>query len=110
MTLTEFIKATPKKENEYSHIRPAIYCKDGFRMSLQASEYHYSTPRIFNSDYYTRFEIGFPSEVEQSIYQYAEDRENLTDTIYGYVPKDLIDKIIEKHGGIDVEKTFKKNE
>lgn len=106
MNLIQFIKSTPKKENYYSHIRPAIICKDGFRMSVQASEYHYSTPRLFNCETYSEFEIGFPSEFEQSIMEYAEEYNNPTKTVYGYVPARLVHDIIEKHGGIDVEKTF----
>ena len=31
----------------------------------------------------------------------TEDEENLCGTVYGYVPCSIIDKVIEKHGGID---------
>ena len=31
---------------------------------------------------------------------YAEDRERPTDTVYGYVPVEIVERVIEKHGGI----------
>ena len=35
-------------------------------------------------------------------------KDNATDSVYGYVPIDLVvDEFIEVHGGIDVEKTLK---
>lgn len=106
MTLQEFIKQTTKIENEYMNVRNRLICNDGFNMSVQGSRGHYCTPRT-NTDSYQSLEIGFPSEEEPLIYQYAEDKERLTDTVYGYVPVEIIQEVINKHGGIDFEKTFK---
>ena len=42
---------------------PEIVCKDGTTLSVQASEFHYCTPRD-NKGPYTHVEIGFPSTIE----------------------------------------------
>ena len=72
--------------------RPPIYCEDGFAMSVQDHEYAYATQGKTS-------EIGFPTEDEPLIKDYAEDPNNLTDTVYGHVPNELIEKVIAKHGG-----------
>ena len=82
---------------------PHVVCNDGFEMSVQAGQSHYSTPRDV-VDSYEDAEIGFPSAEESLIARYADDEENLCDTVYGYVPCSIIDQVIEKHGGIDESK------
>ena len=88
---------------------PHVVCKDGFEMSVQAGQSLYSEPRDV-ADSYEEAEIGYPSEEESLITSYAEDNENLCDTVYGYVPCSIIDQVIEKHGDIDESKieTFKR--
>jgi hypothetical protein len=68
-------------------------------MSVQASEFHYCTPRD-NDGPYAEFEVGFPSQPEDQLMPYAEDPERPTDTVYGYVPLEVIEALIEKHGGV----------
>ena len=82
---------------------PYVICKDGFVMSVQAGKSLYSEPRDV-ADSYEEAEVGFPSEEESLLTTYAEDGENLCDTVYGYVPCSIIDQVIEKHGGIDESK------
>jgi hypothetical protein len=79
--------------------RPRIECADGFTFSVQASEHHYSTPRADHGPY-THAEIGFPSQIEPTILRYAEDPTKPCDTVYGWVPVDVIEAILESHGGI----------
>ena len=81
-------------------ITPHVICKDGFEMSVQAGQSLYSEPRDV-ADHYEEAEVGFPSTEESLLTSYAEDEENLCGTVYGYVPCSIIDKVIEKHGGID---------
>ena len=102
MTLIEFIKNTHKREQV---IRPQIVCKDGFTMSVQGSSGHYCSAR-FEQDYFFEMEIGFPSLEEEIIMKYAENPDEPTKTVYGYVPCEIIEQVIEKHGGIDVDMTF----
>lgn len=81
--------------------RPKIICNDGFEMSVQAGEFLYCEPRIdLPNGEYDSVEIGFPNQEENLIKEFAEDSSSLTDTIYPYVPVEIVDKVIEKHGGI----------
>ena len=86
---------------------PYVICNDGFKMSVQVGQTLYSSPRDV-ADEYVEAEIGFPSIPEPLIVKYAEDWEvegdddsRLCATVYPYVPVELIDKVISKHGGID---------
>ena len=79
---------------------PKVVCKDGFMMSVQVGQSSYSKPQEV-VDHYEKAEVGFPSEEEKLLTTYAEDPNNLCDTVYGYVPCSIIDEVIEKHGGID---------
>jgi len=88
---------------------PRVFCKDGFIMSVQAGQSLYSTPKDV-ADKYEEVEVGYPSTEESLITSYAEDKENLCGTVYGYVPCSIIDKVIEKHGGIDEEAIIKMKE
>lgn len=72
-----------------------IRCKDGFRMSVQASETHYSTPRE-DGKFYTHVEIGYPSSHEESLKEWGD----YGGEVFAYVPSGIVFDIIESHGGI----------
>tara|TARA_Y100000389_G_C17319258_1_gene442154 strand:- start:140 stop:469 length:330 start_codon:yes stop_codon:yes gene_type:complete len=106
MKINEFIQKYRKVKKiipgmTSSHC-PHVVCKDGFKMSVQAGQSLYSEPKDV-ADHYEEAEIGFPSEEEPLIASYADDEENLCGTVYGYVPCSVIDEVIEKHGGIDLD-------
>ena len=107
MKINEFIqkyrvveKLVPGMTRSYN---PHVVCKDGFKMSVQAGQSLYSTPKDVADDY-EEAEVGYPSTEETLLTTYAEDNDNLCDTVYGYVPCSIIDQVIEKHGGIDESK------
>ena len=106
LKINEFIvkyrKVTKLVPGMTSSHTPHVVCKDGFKMSVQAGQSLYSEPQDV-SDSYEEAEVGFPSAEESLLTSYAEDEENLCDTVYGYVPCSVIDQVIEKHGGIDEE-------
>ena len=81
-----------------------LHCNDGFSMSVQAHEFVYCSPRVSpeETDCYARVEVGFPSEREELLMKYVEDYDNPTETVYGYVPVEVVQEVIEKHGGIKV--------
>ena len=79
--------------------RPRIICNDGFSMSVQGSIHNYCEPREY-VEWYESLEIGFPSD-DISLKDYCDDSD-----IYGYVPVEMIQDIIDKHSGIDVFKTL----
>lgn len=85
---------------EYQAVRPYIVCNDGFKFSVQASRNHYCSPRENFLFAYETVEIGYPSQPESLIAEYAESPTHPTDTVYGRVPVDVVDAVIKKHGGI----------
>ena len=106
MNTNEFLASTLeikeyKKEGlRFQTVRPFVIMADGFTVSIQASETHYCEPRANEMKFYSEVELGYPSATDELIVKYAEDQENPTDTVYGYVPTSIVDKLIEKHGGI----------
>ena len=124
MKINEFIKNNLKVKvlNEdplMKHIMtssklPHIVCTDGFTMSVQVGYSLYSTPKKV-AKRYSEVEIGYPSEHEPLIEEYAEcfTFEELdidfTDTIYPYVPVKIVDKVLKKHGGIDMTETLRRS-
>ena len=82
-----------KKKNE------RVVCADGFTMSVQADDFTYCLPRNDKGPY-TAVEIGFPSEYEELIIDWAEDKASPTDTVYGYVPAHIVSLVLAKHGGM----------
>ena len=77
-----------------------VVCADGFRMSVQASAASYSIPRMTGAPTYTEVEVGFPSAREELLMEWAEDRDDPTGTVYGYVPVRVVTNVIAKHGGM----------
>ncbi len=78
---------------------PQIVCADGFKMSVQASAYHYCYPRNSKGPW-SAVEIGFPSERVEAFMPYIDGGEDdPTGTVYGYVPIDLVADAISDHGG-----------
>ena len=82
---------------DQGRMRPSITCMDGFNMSVQASAWHYCTPRQSGLSEYEEVEVGFPSEDEELIQKYLEWPES---DVYGYVPVEVIWQVIIKHGGL----------
>ena len=92
---------------------PQIVCVDGFKMSVQVGFSLYSTPKKV-AKRYSAVEIGFPSDHESLIEDYAEtfykddgeDVTDYTDTVYPYVPVKVVNQVLKKHGGIDLTETI----
>lgn len=97
----EFLRTFPiSMESGKSFTRPRAYMNDGFSISIQASTYTYCFPRFNDLDEYKSVELGFPSCEDELINEYAEDPRFYTNTVYGYVPVEVVDELIKKHGGI----------
>lgn len=73
---------------------PEIECADGFTMSVQASLWHYCSPKA-DVGPWSAVEVGFPSEPEPLLGQTAPT-ENV---VYGWVPIKNVAAVIDKHGG-----------
>ena len=123
MKINEFIKNNLKvkvlnddplmKHMMTSSRLPHIVCTDGFTMSVQVGYSLYSTPKKV-AKRYSAVEIGYPSDHEPLIEEYAECYTfeeldiDFTDTIYPYVPVKIVDKVLKKHGGIDMTETLRR--
>ena len=94
MNLNDYLKEKTK-----DGFAPRIECADGFVMSVQASHFHYCTPREDEGPY-SEVKVGFPSAQDPDLQPYAETPENPTGTVYGYVPIEIVEKVIENHGGM----------
>lgn len=82
----------------------SIVCADGFHISAQVSGSHYSQPRNCEGPW-SSIELCFPLYADPHIQEYAEDQEEPTGTVYGYVPVEVVNAMIVSHGGIDIDKT-----
>ena len=80
-------------------VLPRIFCKDGFNVSVQASEFAYCHPRDSLGPW-SEVELGYPSKRIKELMPYCEDPENPKNTVYGYVPLALVAKVLDDHGGI----------
>lgn len=103
MNVHEYITSASNKNTDASWLNKRIVCNDGFEISVQANEFAYCKPRKTDNDFYYEVECGFPSEKPDLIMEYAENSESPTDTVYGYVPIELVEELIASHGGIKNE-------
>ena len=123
MKINEFIKnnlkvkvlsADPLMKHMMTSSRlPHIVCGDGFTMSVQVGYSLYSKPKKV-AKRYSEVEIGYPSEHEPLLEKYVEtifetEFIDYTDSIYPYVPVKVVDKILKKHGGIDLTETLRRS-
>jgi hypothetical protein len=77
-----------------------VVCADGFTMSVQAHNGAYCTPRMSGAAKYEEVEVGFPSQEEELLMRWAEEPDKPTQTVYGYVPVQVVTNVLAKHGGI----------
>jgi hypothetical protein len=92
----------PMVRDDYSSpLAKRIQCEDGFSLSVQASHGAYCKPRT-NIGPWLMVEVGFPSDVPTEIMNYAEQPDMPTETVYGYVPIELVEELIAAHGGMKV--------
>lgn len=91
------------KQPDYApFICPRLYCNDGFSMSVQASRFHYCMPKIAGATSYLSMEVGYPSKPEPLLDEYRELLDNSHwKSVYPFVPYEIIEQIVEKHGGIN---------
>ena len=77
-----------------------VVCKSGFSMSVQAHAGGYCSPRENSAERYAAVEVGFPSDREPMLMEFAEEPDHPTETVYGYVPVQIVTNVIVKHGGM----------
>ena len=105
MNLDDFLNANRRKIAGFFSPIKRLICNDGFSVSIQCGYMFHGTPRseLDDTREYSAFELGFPSHADELISEYAEDAESPTDTVYPYVPRTVVEQLINKHGGIKNE-------
>lgn len=95
------IKFSALDGEPYLNHLPRIECADGFTMSVQASSGHYCSPRDSTGPW-DAVEVGYPSAKVEAFMPYVDGGPDTepTDTVYGYVPIELVVDAIDAHGGI----------
>ena len=89
---------------------PRIFCQSGFSMSVQASDFHMCYPKLDWDDLtpphttmgYEEFECGKLSQHEPLLMPYIIEVSGIppSESVYGWVPREVIDEVIDFHGGI----------
>jgi len=105
------------KSNLYIRHCSPVFCADGYTFSAQASNGNYCTPDRWSAscsplDTKESIELGFPSDSDPLIDGFEELRQyregpvprtedgKFLDTVYPYVPVEVVRLLIEKHGGM----------
>ena len=83
-------------------VRNHIICKDGFDVSVQASEHHYCYPKE-TCKYHDYFELLCDISNDKDLLESYYDG-----TICAYVPKAVVELLILRHGSIDWNLTPRK--
>lgn len=105
-SFTDWMNEGTVRDSEESgfKITKKLKLADGTELSIQASDGYYCSPRMWCKSYseYNQFEIGFPTNAILQIMPYIDgyDDTDPTDTVYGYVPKEIIEAVIEERGGV----------
>ena len=106
-------------ENAYmsTHfLLPRIHCKDGFNISIQVNKGNYCASENGVRTFGTNWELvewGFPSEqIDGEKYNaeeiFYEEKIDTTQSVGGYVEIELMDALLQEHGGIDLQATLTK--
>ena len=95
-------------DKEFFYI-PRLYAKDGFNISVQVHHGNYCASengtREFGLDWH-EVEWGFPSQEIDAVKYNAEDESNTMGTVGGYVSVELIEELMNEHGGFDLAMTL----
>lgn len=97
MTIQEWLTKTHYPSYSGVIRSEKVRCKDGFEISVQASIWHYCIPRatLRNGNKYKKLELGYANMREELLEEYKEG------AVYPYVPVEVVNKVLEKHGGIE---------
>jgi hypothetical protein len=95
-------------EGEWYKARaPKIYCRDGFSVSVQGHPHAYARMR---GDGWKTVELGFPNRWEELLDEFREyPNGKPTESVYPQVPVELVDQVLKRHGGIDLNATCRES-
>ena len=84
------------------NFNPTIECHDGFTISVQAHGGSYCQRNTEGKP--ITVECGFPSTKPKTpeFLLYAENNSDYTETVYPYMPVEVVEAELKAHGGIAV--------
>jgi hypothetical protein len=86
---------------------PIIHCRDGFSVSVQGHPHAYARMR---GDGWETVELGFPNRWEELLDEFREYPDgNPTKSVCPQVPVELVDQVLKRHGGIDLNATCRES-
>jgi hypothetical protein len=100
-----FAKRKTAKDGDFASNMKPIYCVDGTSLSVQASRKHSCVPKN-NEGPYTAVEVGFPSVKPPESWRTFTKQDfdvKACDTVYHFLPLELVGQFIDAHGGIRPE-------
>ena len=106
-TVRSFLTATSRVGSDgLQTARPHVLCADGFELSVQAGEQFHSIPKKdLHDGAYTCVEVGPLGYAEESLLPYAEEKHDPEHSINSNVPVEIVDALIQKHGGFFESRT-----
>ena len=75
-----------------------FFCQDGFSVSVVWGRG--TNSEVGQNGDIVSYELGFPSSEDNLISEFAEDSTNPTNTVYGWVPAEIVQQLIQSHGGL----------
>lgn len=101
--LNALLSANTINEHGFKPLIKRLELADGESLSVQTGHTHYCMPRD-NYGPWVLVEVGYPSvdpgEEWKEYFDGDWDETDHTDSVYGYVPINLVVKFINDHGGI----------
>lgn len=98
--LNEFMRNNRETEGRHLRLVKCIECNDGFTISVQGHRGAYSQPRENGAHHYYKVECGFPSGPVPSLSEYKDGDGKDEESVFGYVPVDVVIALLNEHGGI----------
>lgn len=96
----EYLAAAKAADPYQPDVVPRVYLADGSSLSIQASPYHYCTPKEATGPW-SMVEVGFPSKRWNSLSKYRDDWDMpITENVFAYVPAHVVNRIIHRAGGV----------
>lgn len=106
MSLDDFLKESyplsrsKTRGKDIPKSRPNIHCEDGYVLSVQASEYVSARGEGRGADTHWQ-EVEVLTEAVPEWDKYLQLETENGPNVYGFVPVDEVQSLIDKHGGID---------
>jgi hypothetical protein len=77
-------------------VRPHLVCADGLMLSVQASAFHYCSPKADDAVGYTMVEVYMPAHLRSRLLGKRDTRGG----VFPFVPVANVNRFVHRHGGV----------